>query len=160
MGKSLANLLIQNSQWPGFWRHCSLVHAKTTQIQSVFSACRPIMLLSCWLSPCRHQMWLTINTCYYYTRLTASFPGQRGWAGTRKAKTSLDLNESRASRIVSYRNRKRWWSFGCNGISWTICKQSADNHINTSSLVFAGWMLLLTPNQQCQSTKGKWLTIV
>ena len=100
MGKSLANLLIQNSQWPGFWRHCSLVHAKTTQIQSVFSACRPIMLLSCWLSPCRHQMWLTINTCYYYTRLTASFPGQRGWAGTRKAKTSLDLNESRASRIV------------------------------------------------------------
>jgi len=24
--------------------------------------------------------------CYYYTRLTASFPGQPGYAGTRKVK--------------------------------------------------------------------------
>jgi len=30
-----------------------------------------------------------------------------------------------------------------------------DDHTNTSSLnVFTGWMLLLTTNQQCQSTEG------
>jgi len=31
----------------------------------------------------------------YYTFLTASFPGQPGYAGTRKVKTSLDFNEAR-----------------------------------------------------------------
>ena len=30
-----------------------------------------------------------------------------------------------------------------------------DNHSNTSSLNFTGRMLFLTPNQQCQSTKGE-----
>jgi len=30
-----------------------------------------------------------------------------------------------------------------------------DNHINTSSLIFTGWMLFLTPIQQCQCTEGK-----
>jgi len=30
-----------------------------------------------------------------------------------------------------------------------------DNHASTSSLSFTGWMLFLTPNQQCQSTDGK-----
>jgi len=36
-----------------------------------------------------------------------------------------------------------------SGISWTICKQSADNLTNTSSLrlVFTGQMLLLPPNR-------------
>jgi len=32
------------------------------------------------------------TTMAYYTRLTASFPGQPGQVGTRKVKTSLDLN--------------------------------------------------------------------
>jgi len=29
-----------------------------------------------------------------------------------------------------------------------------DNHANTSSLIFTGWLLFLMLNQQCQSTKG------
>jgi len=76
--------------------------------------------------------------CYYYyyyyyhhyTRLTASFPGQSGQAGTRKVKTSLDLNEARDYGV-----------WGCSGISWIIRKQSApslqtDNHINIPLLNF------------------------
>ena len=46
--------------------------------------------------------------------LMAFFPVQPGQAGTRKAKTSLDLNEARDDGFL-----------GCSGISWTICKQSA-----------------------------------
>ena len=46
-----------------------------------------------------------------------------------------------------------------SGISWTICKQSApcSRQITTSTphhSIFTGWMLFLTPNQQCQSTEG------
>ena len=46
-----------------------------------------------------------------------------------------------------------------SGISWTICKQSAPHsrQITTSTphhSVFTGWMLFLTPNQQCQITEG------
>jgi len=29
------------------------------------------------------------------------------------------------------------------------------NHASTSSLIFTVWMLFLTPNQECQSTEGK-----
>jgi len=46
-----------------------------------------------------------------------------------------------------------------SGISWTICKQSASRsrQITTPTphhSIFTGQMLFLTPNQQCQSTKG------
>ena len=49
---------------------------------------------------------------------------------------------------------------GCSGISWTICKQSAPHsrQITTPTphhSISTGWMLFLTPNQQCQSTGGK-----
>jgi len=39
----------------------------------------------------------------------------------------------------------------------TVCASfQTDNHTNTSSLnFFAGQMLFLTPNQQCQSTEAK-----
>jgi len=62
-----------------------------------------------------------------------------------KGKTSLDLNEA------------RW---GCSGISWTICKQSAPHsrQITTPTphhSIFTGPMPFLIPIQQCQSTKGK-----
>ena len=50
---------------------------------------------------------------YCYTRITASFPGQPGML-VQKGKTILDLNESRDDGVL-----------GSNGISWTICKQSA-----------------------------------
>jgi len=38
-----------------------------------------------------------------------------------------------------------------------ICTSlQTDNHASTSSLNFCtGWMLFLTPSQQCQSTEGK-----
>jgi len=37
----------------------------------------------------------------------------------------------------------------------TICTLlQTDNHTNTSSLIFTGRMLFLTPSQQCQSTDG------
>ena len=84
---------------------------------------------------------------YYYTRLTASFPGQPGLAGTRKVKP-VCLNEARDDGVL-----------GCNGISWTICKQSAPHsrQITTTTphqSIFTGRMLFLTPNQRCQSTEG------
>ena len=46
-----------------------------------------------------------------------------------------------------------------NGISWTICKQSAPHsrQITTSTpyqSIFTGRTLFLTPNQQRQSTEG------
>jgi len=84
---------------------------------------------------------------FYYTRLTASFPTQKG-------KTSLDLNEARDDGVL-----------GCSGISKTIRKQSAprSRQITTPTphnLFFTGRTLFLTPNQQRQSTsfptqKGK-----
>jgi len=48
--------------------------------------------------------------------------------------------------------------WGCSGISWTICKQSAPHsrQITTRTphqLIFKGRMLFLTTNQQCQSTE-------
>jgi len=36
-----------------------------------------------------------------------------------------------------------------------ICTSlQTDNHASTSSPIFTGQMLFLTPNQQCQSTEG------
>jgi len=88
------------------------------------------------------------HTAYIHThiRLTAFFPGQPGWAGTRK------VNHS------GFYWSKRWW--GSSSISWTICKSFAPHsrqiiYASTPSLnFFTGRMLFLMPNQQCQSTEG------
>ena len=58
----------------------------------------------------------------------------------------MDLNEARDDEVL-----------GCSGISWTICKQSAprSRQITTSTShhsIFAGRILFLMPNQQCQNT--------
>jgi len=68
--------------------------------------------------------------------------------GYQKGKTSLDLSETRHDGV-----------WGCSGISWTICKQSAPHNRQITTLtphrsIFTGRMLFLTPNQQCQSTEG------
>jgi len=72
-----------------------------------------------------------------------------------KGKTSVDLNEARDDGV---------WGCKLSGISWTIIMQKkiytslqTDNHTNTSSLNFYRPDALpdTTPNQQCQSTKGK-----
>ena len=84
-------------------------------------------------------------THYYYfynTRLTASFPTQKG-------KTTLDLNKARDDGVL-----------GCSGISRTIRKQSAprSRQITTPTphnSFFTGRTLFLTPNQQHQSIEGK-----
>ena len=65
-----------------------------------------------------------------------------------KGKTSLDLNEARDYRVS-----------GCNGISWSICKQSAPCSVQITTptphhLIFLQTMLFLMPKQQCQSTVG------
>jgi len=66
-----------------------------------------------------------------------------------KGKTSLDLNEARDEGFCDG-----------SGISWTICKQFAprSRQITTSTphhSIFTGWMLFLTPDEQCQNTEGK-----
>jgi len=78
-----------------------------------------------------------------YTRLTASYPGQ---AGTRKEKASLDLNKARDDGILG-------WQWHQLDHMQTICTSlQTDNHASTLSLIFTGWTLFLTPNQQCQNT--------
>jgi len=65
-----------------------------------------------------------------------------------RGKTSLHLYEARDDKVL-----------GCSGISWTICKQSAPRSRQISTPTpyhsnFTGCLLLLTPNQQSQSTEG------
>jgi len=66
-----------------------------------------------------------------------------------KGETSLDLNEARDDGVWG----RQWHQLDH---MQTICTSlQTDNHMNTSALNFAGWMLFLTPNQRCQSTEGK-----
>ena len=105
----------------------------------------------CWnILPLCWQHFRKSNThththIHTHTCLTAFFPGQPGWAGTRK------VNHS------GFYWSKRWW--GGNGISWTICKSFApySRQITTPvphHSIFMGRMLFLTPNQQCQTLKA------
>ena len=50
---------------------------------------------------------------YYYTRLTASFPGQPVWAGTRKA-NHLNMQPATKVNSTSSGNRHKNWHFGWN----------------------------------------------
>jgi len=61
----------------------------------------------------------------------------------------MDLNEAKDDGILG-------WQWHQLDHMQTICTLlQTDNHSNTSSLnFFTGWMLFLTPNQQCQSTQG------
>ena len=36
-----------------------------------------------------------------------------------------------------------------------VASAGPDNHTNTSSSIFTGWMLFLMPNRQCQSSEGR-----
>jgi len=79
---------------------------------------------------------------YYYTRLTASFPGQPGYKPA-PCKTSLDLNEAKDDGV---------WDG--SGINWTIFKQCTpcSRQITTPTphrSIFTGRVLFLMPNQQC-----------
>jgi len=65
------------------------------------------------------------------------------------SKISLDLNEARDNGVLG-------WQWHQLDRMQTICTSiQADNHINTSSLIFLqARMLFLTPNQQCESIEG------
>jgi len=81
-----------------------------------------------------------------YTRSTASFPGQLGWAGA-EGKTSLDLNEAR--------NYWVWgWQWHHLDYMQTICiSLQTDNHTNTSSVNFYR-PDAFSDAQPCQNTEG------
>jgi len=64
-----------------------------------------------------------------------------------KGKTSLDLNQTREDGVLG-------WQWHQLDHIQTICTSlQTDNHTNTSSLNFTGWILFLTPNQQHHSTE-------
>ena len=73
------------------------------------------------------------------------------------------LNQSRTTRVSRHQKvewSKRWWVG--SGISWTICKSFAPRSRQITTPVphqcFTGRMLFLTPNQQCQSTDGNFVS--
>jgi len=66
----------------------------------------------------------------YYTRLTASFPGRPGYAGTRKGKTSLDLNDARDDEALGWQWRQ------LDHVQTIYTSLHTDNHTKTQSLSF------------------------
>jgi len=77
--------------------------------------CRWIMRLDVW------QLWLTETThTHTHTRLMALFPGQPGWAGTRKVKPFWILLKHE--------------TVSGSGISWAMCKSAPRcRHITMSA---------------------------
>jgi len=87
---------------------------------------------------------LQILGCNNNNHLTASFPGQPGYAGTRNVKPIwILLEQETVSGSV---------------ISWAICKSAPRSRQITMPVshhsVFTGRMPFLPPNQQRQSTEG------
>ena len=81
---------------------------------------------------------------YYYTRLTAIFPGLPRWAGTKKVKPIWILMKQE--------------TVSGSGISWAVCKSAPHSSQITTPAphhsVFTGRMPFLPPNQQRQSTEA------
>jgi len=99
------------------------------------------------------KMWLAIDTYFNQSitdQLRLLLPllhpfnnlfSKTTWVSRyQKGKTSLDLNKARGDGV-----------WGCSGISWTICKQSAPRSRQITTPTPHDF---LTPNQQCQSTEG------
>ena len=105
------------------------------------------------LQMCQIRGWHYSAKYWYLFQLLHPFNGlfsRATWVSWySKGKTSLDYNEARDDGL-----------WGCSGISWTICKQSAprSRQITTPTphhSIFTGQMLFLMPNQQCQSIEGQ-----
>ena len=113
---------------------------------------------SCVVSTASNKKHNTINQSnkreslewsHTHNRLTALFPGLPRWAGTRKVKPVWILMKQETVRG--------------SGISWAICKSTprsrqitTPRNTSTPSIsFFTGWITFLLPNQQYQSTKGK-----
>jgi len=70
-----------------------------------------------------------------------------------KARTSLDLIKAKDNGVLG-------WLWHQLDNMKTICTSlQTDNHTNTHHSVVTGWMLFLTPNQQCKSAEGKKLSL-
>ena len=106
-----------------------------------------------WESVITDSLWPAADIVRHSTTLLLLHPfnglfSRTTWISRyQKGKTSLDLNEAKDGGVR-----------GCSSISWTICKQSAprSRKITTPTPhhpIFTGRMLLLMPNQQCQSMK-------
>jgi len=65
----------------------------------------------------------------------------------------LDLNEVRDDGILGW----QWHQLDHMQTICTLLK--TDNHINASSLNFYRIYAFLTPNQECQSTEGKYISV-
>ena len=90
----------------------------------------------------------TRTHAHTHTRLTALYPGLPGWVGTRKVKTNLDFTEARDSE----------WQWHQLGHMQVCTSLQTNNHASTPPLsFFTGRMPFLPPNQQHQSTDGRWL---
>ena len=111
---------------------------------------------------------LTIITTTTLRPFNGLFSGTTRVSRYQKGKTSLNLDEARGDIYLFNKEPTNVCHiahgydgvWGCSGISWTICKQSAprSRQITTPTphqSMFMGQMLFLTPNQQCQSTEGK-----
>jgi len=135
--------------------------AETTFSDQTANKLRPQHILSSHLIPsrrlCRYasdQSRLPLRAILYLacesnnstltdTRLTASFPGQPGWASTRKVKSIW---------ILMKQEIMGWHWHQLDHIKIICTSLQTDNHASTSSSIFLGRMLFLTLNQQCQST--------
>ena len=82
------------------------VYPHRADLQPTAPPGEPVNATSKQIAQCRNgktvnTAWRIKNYYYYYIRLTASFPGQPGWAGTKKVKPgSLDLNEARDYKVL------------------------------------------------------------
>ena len=99
-----------------------------------------------------NKIALTNTTSISCTRFNGFFSRTTWLSQDQKGKTSLDLSEARDDEVLGWDG---------SGISWTICKQSAprSRQITTPTphhSIFTGRMLFLMPNEQCQSTEGKY----
>jgi len=91
---------------------------------------------------------LSFNKLLHYTRLTVSFPGQPGEAGTRKVKTNPDLNGASDNGVLR-------WQWHQLEHMLTICTSlQADNHTNTSSINFYRRDALPNTQPRVSSTEG------
>ena len=97
---------------------------------------------------CVHLLNISLKHTHTHTRLTALCPGLPRWAGTRKVKPIWILPQQE--------------TVSGSGISWAKCKSAPRSRQITTpaphySFFFTDWMHFLLPNQQRQSTEGKFL---
>ena len=82
---------------------------------------------------------LSLSLCY-----SGHFPGGPGLVGTKMSLFWILLELKMREMMVT------------NGAKWCAKLRSNCHHQQTIAHLFTGQMPFLSPNQQCQSTEGKW----